>query len=68
MKTKCRHSATDSCIIERYDYKRSYTTSADFFPNWDFLQDFLKIPTISPEGSAKTMGVAEGRAALCFPF
>jgi hypothetical protein len=60
MKMKCTHSATCSCIIERYDYERSCTTFADIFPNWDFLQDFLKIPTISPEGSANAMGEAEG--------
>jgi hypothetical protein len=55
-----------SFIIERYDYKRSCTIFAHFFQNWDFLQDFLQIPIISPEESAKTMGVAEGAQRSVF--
>ncbi len=42
------YSATCSCIIELYDYKRSSTTFADFFRNGDFWRCFLHMSLTSP--------------------
>jgi hypothetical protein len=47
-------------LLNDMTIREAVPLSRIFFPNWDFLQDFLKIPIISPEGSANAMSEAEG--------
>ncbi len=60
------HSATCSCIIELFDYKRSCNTFVDFWLNWEFSWGFLFLSIILLEERLSCYWRGEARSArLC---